>query len=123
MPSMHEPTIRPAVLADLPAVRELMIELGYDVDADALDTTLRDLASNPHAVVLVSESEGRVDALLSMTFRSQLHVAVLTGTIDTLFRHEKILHSSLPSSTILSRLMQMLPSPEAGSFEPLSRVG
>ena len=84
MPSMHEPTIRPAVLADLCAVRELMIELGYDVDADALETTLRDLASNPDAVVLVSESEGRIDALLSMSFRPQLHVASLTGTIDEL---------------------------------------
>lgn len=84
MPSMHEPTIRPAVLADLCAVRELMIELGYDVDTDALETTLRDLASNPDAVVLVSESEGRIDALLSMSFRPQLHVAALTGTIDEL---------------------------------------
>jgi GNAT superfamily N-acetyltransferase len=81
---MSEPTIRPAVALDLPAVRELMIDLGYDVDTAALESTMRDLAANPHALVLVYESEDGIDGLISVTFRPQLHVAALTGTIDEL---------------------------------------
>jgi len=81
---MAEPTIRSAATRDLAAVRELMIDLGYEVDAGALEATLGALVASPSAVVLVHESDGRVDALLSMTFRPQLHLAAFTATIDEL---------------------------------------
>jgi GNAT superfamily N-acetyltransferase len=81
---MSEPGIRRVGVEDLAAVRELMIELGYDVEMGALESTLRALAASPVSVVLVHESEGRVDALLALSFRPQLHRAALTATIDEL---------------------------------------
>jgi GNAT superfamily N-acetyltransferase len=81
---MSEPGIRRVDLADLPAVRELVIELGYDVEMGALETTLRALVANADSIVLVHESDGQVDALLALSFRPQLHRAALTATIDEL---------------------------------------
>jgi GNAT superfamily N-acetyltransferase len=81
---MGELAIRRVEATDLPAVRELMVELGYDVDLGALGATLRALVSNAESVVLVHESDGQVDALLALSFRPQLHRAALTATIDEL---------------------------------------
>jgi GNAT superfamily N-acetyltransferase len=81
---MGDPGIRRVDVADVPAVRELMVELGYDVDEGDLGTTLRALVASPESVVLVHESDGQVDALLALSFRPQLHRAALTATIDEL---------------------------------------
>jgi GNAT superfamily N-acetyltransferase len=81
---MSEPDIRRVEVADIPAVRELMVELGYDVELPALESTLRALAASPESVVLVHESDGQVDALLALSFRPQLHRGALTATIDEL---------------------------------------
>ena len=81
---MGEPSIRRVDVADVSAVRELMVELGYDVELPALESTLRALAASSDSVVLVHESDGEVDALLAISFRPQLHRAALTATIDEL---------------------------------------
>jgi GNAT superfamily N-acetyltransferase len=81
---MRETRIRRVEVSDVSAVRELMVELGYDVETGPLESTLRALSKSSESVVLVHESDGQVDALLALSFRPQLHRAGLTATIDEL---------------------------------------
>src|SRR5882762_2950334 len=81
---MSEPGVRRVAMADLAAVRELVVELGYDVEQGALESTLAMLSSSESSVVLVHESDGQVDALVALSFRPQLHRAAITTTIDEL---------------------------------------
>ena len=81
---MSKSVIRRANVGDVSAVRELMGELGYDVELGTLESTLRALVASQQSVVLVHEADGRVDALLAMSFRPQLHRGSLTATIDEL---------------------------------------
>ena len=76
--------IRRVEITDLSAVRELMVDLGYEVESAALAATLEALMTNPQTVVLVHESDREVDALLALSFRPQLHRGSLTATIDEL---------------------------------------
>jgi GNAT superfamily N-acetyltransferase len=86
---MSRAVIRRADVGDVSAVRELMAELGYDVELALLESTLRTLVASEESVVFVHESDGHVDALLALSFRAQLHRASLTATIDELVTRSK----------------------------------
>jgi GNAT superfamily N-acetyltransferase len=81
---MTQAVIRRADVGDVSAVRELMGELGYYVELGRLEPTLRALVASQESVVFVHESDGRVDALIALSFRAQLHRGSLTATIDEL---------------------------------------
>jgi GNAT superfamily N-acetyltransferase len=63
--------IREAQPADLPAMHDLILELGYDPPPD-LDEKLQRLTADPDEVLLVYELDAEVVAFLSLHFIPQI---------------------------------------------------
>ena len=57
---------------DLPAVRPLMVELGYDLEAAEVERSFRAVAAASGQALLVGEWQGRVVALLHVYARPAL---------------------------------------------------
>lgn len=69
------PQLRSAAAGDIPALVELLAQLGYPGTGRFLADRLRDLAAHPEAVVQVAESGGTVLGLISLHFIPQLALA------------------------------------------------
>ena len=67
--------LRPARHADLPALLELLAQLGYPDTGDFLARRVRELADHPDALLRVAECDGRVRGLIALHFIPQLALA------------------------------------------------
>ena len=66
--------IRQATSTDLPAIRQLIVELDY-TPPDNLEARFRQLTAHPDELILVYEMNGEVVAFLSLHFIPQLAIA------------------------------------------------
>lgn len=95
-------SIRPAVLADLPVISELISQLGYPVRRDALSGMLKDvLADRRHVVLVAEEPEYGVVAMIDLSSRPSLRLQGWIGTIEML-----VVNRSLRDRGIGDRLIQ-----------------
>jgi len=67
--------LRSARRTDLPALLELMTQLGYPDTGAFLERRLRELNEHPDAVLRVAESDGRVRGVIALHFIPQLALA------------------------------------------------
>lgn len=78
-------TIRPAVLADLPVISDLLSQLGYPVRRDALSSMLRDMLGDQRHIVLVAEEPDHgVMAMIDLSARPALRLQGWIGVIEEL---------------------------------------
>lgn len=82
--------VRRASLADLPAIRALLVELGYGrlADEPSLAPVLSTILEDPSRGVWLAEDAGAVLGLISTTIRPQLRLAGLELTIEELVVRE-----------------------------------
>jgi len=77
--------IRTATISDVAAMAALLSELGYPAPPDAVSLRLHRLASDPRALVLVAEKDGRVVGVATAHAISVIHddpdVAWLTSLV------------------------------------------
>ena len=79
------PVIRPAAVADAPAVTVLLHNLGYPVEPDRVAAGLRQLLDDPGAFVVVAADDERgVVGLLSLSCRPVLRLQGVAATIEEL---------------------------------------
>ncbi len=64
--------LRPARDGDLPALRSLLSQLGYDLPCDEIRRRLAAIGMAPDHAVFVGESDGRIVALLHLFVRPAL---------------------------------------------------
>jgi N-acetylglutamate synthase-like GNAT family acetyltransferase len=85
-PPMHTvPAIRRATPADAPALTILLHDLGYPVEPDGVDATLRQVLDDPGAfVVVAADDEHGVVGFLSLSCRPVLRLEGVAGTIEEL---------------------------------------
>jgi N-acetylglutamate synthase-like GNAT family acetyltransferase len=78
-------TIRPAVLADLPVISDLISQLGYPVRQDALSSMFREMLGDQRRMVLVAEEPDHgVMAMMDLSARPALRLQGWIGTIEHL---------------------------------------
>jgi predicted N-acetyltransferase YhbS len=76
--------VRPACLQDGVAVLALLEEVGYYPEPIAFAKTYRKTLSDPHFLVRVAESEGRIVGMASLSLRYQLGLGGLLACLDEL---------------------------------------
>ncbi|MBX3460449.1 MAG: GNAT family N-acetyltransferase [Planctomycetes bacterium] len=74
--------VRPAETPDLPAIRDLSAQLGYDVPVDELAARFRDFQAQPGTAVLVAEENGRVAGYAVLSIRRDLAHPAWTELLD-----------------------------------------
>ena len=95
-------TIRPAALADLPVISDLISQLGYPVRRDALSAMLKDvLVDRRHVVLVAEEPEYGVVAMIDLSSRPALRLQGWIGTIEML-----VVNRGLRDRGIGDRLVQ-----------------
>ncbi len=87
---MPHPIVRRASLGDLPAIRGLLVELGYTrlADEPALAAVLEEILADPSRGVWLAEQAGAAVGLISTTVRPQLRLAGPELTIEELVVRE-----------------------------------
>lgn len=81
---MLDLTITTATAADAADIRELLIELGYDMPVTDLADKLEDLGLHHHDRVLIARSDGRAVGLGALHVTPVLHVPGSLGRITAL---------------------------------------
>jgi N-acetylglutamate synthase-like GNAT family acetyltransferase len=76
--------IRPAALQDGVAVLELLEKVGYYPEPISFAKTYRQTIANPHFLVRVAESAGRIVGLATLSLRNQLGLGGLLACLDEL---------------------------------------
>ena len=76
--------IRRARAGDAKAVAELLAQLDYPFEAEAVASALAEVLADPAHVALVAEEDGEVVGFVNANFRPQLHHLAPVGTIDEL---------------------------------------
>ncbi|HET7461685.1 MAG TPA: GNAT family N-acetyltransferase [Longimicrobium sp.] len=69
MPFADDLVIRPATMADVPALAALATSLGYPTDPAAMDARMRSIIADPNYQTLVAEAAGRVIGYAGMTWK------------------------------------------------------
>jgi GNAT superfamily N-acetyltransferase len=69
---MLKPQIRPATLADAPALLPLLEQLGYPDCHDFVERRIAQLIAHPEAALWVAQAEGEVLGFISLHFVPQL---------------------------------------------------
>src|SRR5262245_57696773 len=76
--------VRAAALQDGVAVLELLEKVGYYPEPISFAQTYRKTLANPHFLVRVAESAGRIVGLASLSLRYQLGLGGLLAALDEL---------------------------------------
>jgi hypothetical protein len=76
--------VRAAALQDGVAVLELLEKVGYYPEPVSFAQTYRKTLANPHFLVRVAESAGRIVGLASLSLRYQLGLGGLLAALDEL---------------------------------------
>jgi N-acetylglutamate synthase-like GNAT family acetyltransferase len=76
--------VRPAALQDGVAVLDLLEKIGYYPEPISFAQTYRKTLANPHFLVRVAESAGRIVGLASLSLRYQLGLGGLLAALDEL---------------------------------------
>jgi hypothetical protein len=74
--------VRPASLQDGVTVLELLEGVGYYPEPIAFARTYRKTLSNPHFLVRVAETEGKIVGLATLSLRYQLGLGGLLANLD-----------------------------------------
>jgi N-acetylglutamate synthase-like GNAT family acetyltransferase len=95
-------TIRSATPDDLPAISDLIAQLGYPIRPDTLGEMLAAMLSDRrHAVLLVESAEQGIVAMVALSSRPALRLQGWIGTIE-----ELVVKRGLRDRGIGSRLIQ-----------------
>lgn len=96
--------VRAAALQDGVSVLELLEKVGYYPEPIAFAQTYRKTLANPHFLVRVAESAGRIVGLASLSLRYQLGLGGLLACLDELAvlpgPEEKRTHRLLMKATV-----------------------
>jgi hypothetical protein len=76
--------VRPASLGDGVAVLALLEDVGYYPEPISFAQTFRRTIKDPHFLVRVAEESGRVVGVATLSFRYQLGLGGLVGSLDEL---------------------------------------
>jgi ribosomal protein S18 acetylase RimI-like enzyme len=76
--------IRPVRETDTRAVRALLAQLDYPLEAEAIEPALAEVVADPAHAAFVAEEDGEVVGFVNANFRPQLHHLAPVGTIDEL---------------------------------------
>jgi hypothetical protein len=74
--------VRPAALQDGVAVLSLLEDVGYYPDPVSFAHTFRKTIADPHFLVRVAESEGRIVGVATLALRYQLGLGGLVACLD-----------------------------------------
>ncbi len=95
-------TIRPAMSADVSAISDLILQLGYPVDDAALAAMLGSLLDDRrHAVVVAEEADHGIVAMLALSARPVLRLQGWVGSVE-----ELVVRQGLRDRGVGDRLIQ-----------------
>ena len=95
-------TIRPAMSADVSAISDLILQLGYPVNGVALAAMLGSLLDDRrHAVVVAEEADHGIVAMLALSARPVLRLQGWVGSVE-----ELVVRQGLRDRGVGDRLIQ-----------------